>query len=44
MVPRDGMEQGVGALLLLSGTIRTGQKKTVKDVGGRVTKLSDRHR
>ena len=43
-MPRDGLEQGVGALLLLSGTVGAGQKKTVKDAGGKVTKLSDKHR
>ena len=43
-MPRDGLEEGVGALDLLSGTVGAGQKKTVKDVGGRVTKLSDRNR
>ena len=43
-VLRDWMEQGVGAPLLLSGIVGAGQKKIVKDTGGMVTKLSDRHR
>ena len=38
------MEQGVGELLLLSGTVGDGKNKTVKDAGGTVIKLSDRHR
>ena len=41
-MPRDGLEQGVWALVLLSRTVWVGQKKIVKDAGGRVTKLFDR--
>ena len=43
-MPRDGLEQGVGELLLLSGTVGVEQKKTMKDARGRVIKLCDRHR
>ena len=38
------MEEGVGALVLLSGIVGAQKKKTVKDARGRVTKLFDRHR
>ena len=37
-MPRDGIEQGVGGLLLLNGTVEVGQRKIVKDVGGKVQK------
>ena len=43
-MPRDELEQGVGALVLFKGTVWARQKKEVKDAGGRVTKISDRHR